>query len=428
MRVSFICGIVGPYERDLDPGATASETFYLHTSFLSIPSGKAAVRFGSRVYRVVENPADKDGDRRQLDLLFELKDTQTVEVLPATEKNVASVLWRLEAEFPEAVKSEEAWPEHVWPACKPAAEFVGTIDGCRHAEFVPLLLQAIDQLHGENFRQRLIGAVYESSAAPEEGFSALADHIASGCAVADEIFDYWAAEDRDHNSSTRRQEELKKPPPKESDPEKAKIQDLLRQVTQADEDAWRDSKRHLDTRLTKEQFGRLRAVKDVWVRTLLYSYYPGQCPPDWAETLFNDLKQLKRPPERFRELMDKLDDDDFDRREQATAELLRFSPTFASNPWAAPQDKLSPEAACRLRRVLEKVEKPELPRLLQRTISHLGWYAQEPQNRKLLDALRVSDCPNLMSRAAQQAFDENTKREEEEAARKHRFEKQDDKK
>ncbi len=117
-----------------------------------------------------------------------------------------------------------------------------------------------------------------------------------------------------------------------------------------------------------------------------------------------------------------LDDDDFNVRERATADLIEFGPALAAFLWAAPQEKLSPEAANRLRRVLEKVEKPQLPRLCQRTISHLGWNAEAPQNRKLLDALRMSDCPNLISCAAQQAYDESQKREEEDAATKRRLE------
>jgi hypothetical protein len=423
-RFSF-CGFDGPYERRLRPGETASETFYLHKPFLSIPPGKAAVQFGWRAYRIVEKSDDKDRGRGQLDLLFELKDKQTVEVPPATEVNVASVLRRLEAKFPEAAMSVEARSEHEWPGGEAAADFVSTMDGCRHKEFVPLLLRAIDPLHGENFRRRLIGTVYECVATPEEGFSALADYIASPCPVADEVFDYWTEEDEAHKDSDRRQERLKKPLPAESDPEKAKIQELLREVTRADEDAWRDSKKHLDTRLTPEQFARLRAVKDVWVRTLLYSHYPDQCPAGWVDALFNDLKQLTQPPERFRDLMAKLGDDDFEVREQATAELIRSGAEFAPYLWAAPQDKLSPEAANRLRRVLQRVEKPELPRLWQRTISHVGWYAEQPQNRKLLDTLRTSDCPSLIGRAAQQAFDEHEKREEEEAARNRRIENQD---
>ncbi len=139
MRRGLICGNIGPYEQRLYPGQTASETFYLHKGFLSVPAGKVAIHFGWRVYRIVEKPDEKDLDRRQLDLLFELKDTQTVEVLPATEKNVAATLQRLEAELPAAAKVEEAWPEHVWAGPEPSRQFVGTVDGCRHQELVPLL-------------------------------------------------------------------------------------------------------------------------------------------------------------------------------------------------------------------------------------------------------------------------------------------------
>jgi len=414
----LICGNIGPYEQDLYPGNTVSKTFYLHPSFLSIPSGKAAVRFGWRVYRIVDKPAEKDWDRRQLDLLFDLKDAQSVEILPATERNVAATLRNLEADLATVAKRLGPREDYAWCSDDPSAAFVDTIKGCRHKEFVPLLFRAIDQLPAADFRRQLVGVVYESSPTPEEGFSALADYLSSPSpAAADEVIDYWVQEEQAHEESKRRREELQKPLLPEPDPEKALSQKYFREIIEADEEAWKDSKRHPDTRLTKEQFDRLRAVKGVWVRTLLYSYYPDKCPAGWVDALFDDLKQVVRPPERFQKLLTDLDDDSFDVREQATAELIRSGPTFAWYLWAAPLDKLPPEAANRLQRVLEKVEKPELPPLWRRAISHFGWYPT-PQNQRLLDALTSSDCPSLVSRAAQEAIKEAKKRQADDDARK----------
>lgn len=420
-RGFIVCGNLGPYEYTLAPGGTASETFYLHPPHRSITPGPAAVRFGWYVFQIVDKPGAQEGDRKQLDLLFELKGAQTVEVLAASAQNIASVLRRIRASFPVVVKSVEHEPDHVWPPVEAEAHFVGTIAGCRHQEFVPLLLQAQDQLHGADCERQLIKAVYESSPTANEGFDAFADYLSRPSpAAAIEVFDYWADEDGAHEDSKRRREELKKPLPPEPDPEKARLQQFLRKSEQSREDAWIDSKRHLDLRLTAGQFARLRSVNDVWVRALVYSYYPGQCPAAWVDALFDDLRRLVRPPELFRKLAADLDDDDFDVREQATEELIRSGPAFAGYLWGAPLDKTSPEGAARMRRVMERVEKPDLPPLHRRVISHLGWYPT-PQNQRLLAALADGDC--LISRAAQDAMEEAKKREIEDAERERKISK-----
>ena len=54
--------------------------------------------------------------------------------------------------------------------------------------------------------------------------------------------------------------------------------------------------------LTKEQFSRLRGVKDAWVRALLFSHYPEQCPADWVETLHpavDMIRVINSPRVRF---------------------------------------------------------------------------------------------------------------------------------
>jgi HEAT repeat protein len=141
----------------------------------------------------------------------------------------------------------------------------------------------------------------------------------------------------------------------------------------------------------------------------LYSYYPDKCPAEWVDVLFADLKQAVRPPEPFQRLLADLNDDDFAVRERATAELVRLGPEIGSFLWAAPLDKLSAEAASRLQRVRANIEKPEIPPVCRRAISHFGWIPT-PQDRKLLDAIAKTDCPNLISNAARGAIDGAKKR------------------
>src|SRR5262249_50446525 len=151
-------------------------------------------------------------------------------------------------------------------------------------------------------------------------------------------FDYWTREDSNHEESKHRREELQRPLPNESDPKKAELEKFLRNMRQQEEEAWQDSKRHPDTRLTNEQFGELLGVRDVWVRALLYAHYPERCPADWVETLRQDFQQMVRAPERFDELLGQLDDNSFPVRERATAELIKSGPLFAWHLWAVPQD------------------------------------------------------------------------------------------
>src|SRR5262249_45824168 len=152
--------------------------------------------------------------------------------------------------------------------------------------------RAMDQLPAGQSRRQLVATIYESFPTPEEGFSALAGYLDSPRpAAAIEVFDYWTQQGREHEWSKRRQEELRQPLPPEPNPEKANSQKFWRQVQQSEDDAWKDSSRHADTRLTEKQFTRLLALKDVWVRALWYAHFPDRCPADWVAALHRNLRQ-----------------------------------------------------------------------------------------------------------------------------------------
>jgi hypothetical protein len=398
-----IIGNPGPYRRSLNPREMASKTFYLHKNFLSIPAGQAPFRFGWRVYKIADTPRDKLG-LGSLDLLFELKRTQVVEILPATEENVSATLRALEALFAGTAGRVADSEDYPWSSHDPSQEFVDTLDGCRHKEFVPLLFKAIDRLPSAQLRRRLVANVYESFATPDEGFDALVAYLSSSHpAGAVEVFDYWRSEEQEHEWSRHRQERLKAPPAQEPDPDKASEQRLWREMEQSEEDAWKTSKRHADTRLTSKQLEQLLTCRNVWVRALLHAYFPDRCPPAWVETLIKDLGQVVHRPERLQQLLDQLDDDSFAVRERATAEMIASGPELSCHVWTIPRKQLSFEVRRRLESVREALGKPELPRLWRRTISHLAW-EPNPGKQRLLDALRKTDCPNLVSQAAEEAF------------------------
>ena len=334
--------------------------------------------------------------------LFVVKSEQTIEIKPATEKNVTPVLRNLEAEFARIVELKERGASREWAFPGALTEWLRTIKGCRHKEFAPLLVRAIDWMPDGYDKDQLIATLYESFPTPEEGFAVLADYLSSTRpASALEVFEYWAQEDSAHKRSKERQAELKKPQPK----------DL---IAETDEEAWQSSKRHLDLRLTKEQFSRLRGIKDVWVRPLLYAHYPDHCPPEWVDVLLKDLKQIVRPPEGIAKLVAKLDDDDFKIREQATRDLLELCRTCNWPLRDVNEDKLSTEAVARVRRVRANFENLELPFLWQSTIRYLARNS-EPQAQKMFEILRTSDCRNPISEAAQEYFDIKQKRQKKRA-------------
>jgi hypothetical protein len=404
-RIGGLMGRIGPFERRLEPGQSDSELFYLHKGFLSIPSGRARLAFGWNVNGIVLEAREKGERQEVLDLLFRLKGEQNVDILPATEKNVLPVLGRLEAQVSEIVKQLDADRGDSWGWTEPVEAIVQTFKDSRHSQFVPLMILTIDRLPLSASRSELVEMVYECFATSRDGFDALFAYLSSSdIASADDVFEYWSIEERRHEYRKECLAELKEPLILDRNPEKADLQKRRRESLSEAEEVWKAAKRHLDTRLTNEQINRLCSIKSVWVRALLYAHFPKRCPKEWIAKLFGDLEAVARPPARFQELMKQLDDDSFRVREEATAALIASGPTFAWHLWAVPKVELSLEAAARLEKVLKQVKKPELPRLWRRTIFHLGWYKEAPY-QKVLNALRETDCPNLISQAAQEAYE-----------------------
>ncbi len=413
-KYDFICGFVGPYLHRLFPGDSASHTFYLHERFLEVPAGEVPLRFGWEVYRT-RKAATKGADSRRdetLELLFTLERTQTVKVLPATKENVATLLSKLEADFARAAKTVEGQKDYIWTNVDPTQPFVKTLVGSRRKEFVPLLLRALDRLPASVSRRQLVATVYESFDTPEKSFDVLANYLDSRCpATAVEVFHYWDRQESDHKDSARRQAELRETRKPSTDPERKQLDDFMLEITRSEEEAWRTSKRHLDTRLTEKQFERLLAVKNVWVRALLYDHFSDRCPAPWVGTLLADLRETAQPPKRLLKLLDQLDDDAFLVREQASKELAASRDAAIVYFWNISREKLSPEASRRLRQVMKGVEKPELPPLWRRSIAHFA-FSGKPHVRQMLEILRKGDPATLIAQTAQAAFEERQKRDE----------------
>lgn len=418
IRLSIGYGMIGPFVASIPPEG-ASQMFYLHRSFCEVPPGDVSVQFGWDVYRTIRNPMKKAQAKEVLwqpeilDRLFSLERTQSVKVLPATKENVTRVLRALEADFARVALECKGRNDYHSRSDEPAYDLVQTLGSCRHKEFVPLLLRAMDCLPGSHCRGELVGTVYDSFPTPAEGFNALANYLDSPrAAAAVEVFAYWKREQVEHEESKRRQEKLRNKPKIDTDSKQFNDEQSMWAILQSEEDAWRTCKRHLDTRLTREQLGRLLAVKNVWIRALLYTNFPEMCPADWVAALRTDLRRITRPPKRMQQLIAQLDDDSFEVRERASQELMDWRDSFAVYLWSVPKDKLSLEASHRLREVLRGLNRTELPPLPRRVLLHLA-FCDKPEARQFLDILRTTEPENLITREAQNAFEKHQKYEEE---------------
>jgi hypothetical protein len=395
-RAYGFIGMVGYGTTTLDPGVSESHTFDLHPDFLVIPAGNVPIRFGWHVYRLVPSKSEDRVFKQELELVFRREGIETVKVLPATQENVSGTLCGLEAEFHEAAERLAGETDYCQRCPDPADEFVKRIAGCRHKEFVPLLLRALDRLPSQQHRSKLVGAVYESFPTPEEGFAALAEYLSSSQpASAGDLFDFWCGEARKHESQKQWRSGL--------DPAKAAEEArLLRECFGDDEAARRPTRRHDDVRLSKGQFARLLVMENVWVRALLYAHFPDECPAEWVSSLFVDLDRLGSPPQRLGELLAALDDEEFEVRERASAELIASGSKLGFFLWTVPTEGLSPEAALRLRLVREQVEKPALPLLWQRVLSLLA-EDPRPHTQKMLAILLSPGSRSPIAPAARES-------------------------
>src|SRR5207248_2641838 len=105
---------------------------------------------------------EREGGRSEsvLELLFTRERTETIEVRPATTENLLPVRFDLEVEFLQ-LTAGKAQRDYIASYPDPADEFMTKISGCRHKEFVPLLLRSMDRVRSSHFRSKLAGMVYE---------------------------------------------------------------------------------------------------------------------------------------------------------------------------------------------------------------------------------------------------------------------------
>lgn len=385
---SGYAGMMGTQRIELPPGATLSHRFVLHHQFLSIPAGKATLRFGWHVDGMVDAPAGRGPGTPKK---FEIEHKKVIEVRPATAENVTAVLRRLEAELPKHL----AWNEshEGWNA-------IQVLHGCRHRQFVPLILRALEESPTSPIE--LVDTLYESFPSADEAFAASLEYLSRpNPAAACDVFVFWSQQRFRFDWKERKRQDLADR--SAASDSKADKEFYLGKIAEIDEE-WKASQRHGDARPSPAQWARLRAVKNVWVRALVYYYAPDQCPPEWVASLLGDLKGLSTPPAGFDERIARLDGDDFRDREDATAELLATGPAIANHLWALRGESLPAETRRRVALLKERIAEPTASRHVSRTLQFLA-ASDAPGNVAMLDALRHSPRPTMFGVEAQKAVE-----------------------
>ncbi len=142
------------------------------------------------------------------------------------------------------------------------------------------------------------------------------------------------------------------------------------------------------TDLSPAAWKTLTDVESVWTRSLTYVFFAQRCEKDWKESLFQDLRTQTQPlpSSQFDRLLADLDSDDFDVREQASARLMRLGERVEAQLRHAQDDPLSPEAARRVRGLLDKLRDVKQPPDCLRTLEWLA-SSDRPEAGEILEVL-----------------------------------------
>jgi hypothetical protein len=150
--------------------------------------------------------------------------------------------------------------------------------------------------------------------------------------------------------------------------------------------------------------------ESVWVRAYAYVTFPARCEDDWKAGLFRDLEEQGKPlpAARFARLLSDLDDDRFEAREAASAELGRQGERVESQLQKALDEPLSAEAKLRVKELLEKVKKERLSSACVDVVSRLG-YSEAPEAQEVLKVLAAGPSVSRLTIEAKAALERRDK-------------------
>ena len=163
-------------------------------------------------------------------------------------------------------------------------------------------------------------------------------------------------------------------------------------------DFWRKRK----TDLSPAAWKTLTESESVWTRALTFVVFPQRCGKEWKESLLQDLRTQTQPlpPSQFDHLLADLDSDDFDVREKASARLMRLGERVEAQLRHRQDGPLSPEAARRVRDLLDKLRSVKQPPDCLRTLEWLG-ASDRPEADEILEVLAQGARGRLADAAGQ---------------------------
>ncbi len=174
--------------------------------------------------------------------------------------------------------------------------------------------------------------------------------------------------------------------------------------------ATRDGLNYLQNRktdLSPTAWKTLTEADSVWTRALVYRFFPERCDKDWKAALLQELRTQTQPPpaSQFNRLLADLDDDDFNVREQASAQLTRLGERVETPLRHAQDGTLSPEARRRVDEILRKLRDEKEPPECIRT---LRWMESStmPETGEILEALAQGSPDDWLTRQAKKQLEQ----------------------
>ncbi len=163
--------------------------------------------------------------------------------------------------------------------------------------------------------------------------------------------------------------------------------------------------------LTAEQFQQLVSCHGVWTRALSYIAFPKRHDAVITDGLLVRLRDLNKPlPEaEFTRLLRRLDEENFDLREKASAELDAAGERVEAQLSRSRNQPLSPEVERRVRAALAKLQEAKQPRDCVNTLAYLRGL-DTPESQKALEVLAEGTADTWLRKEAAKILAEKKKR------------------
>jgi hypothetical protein len=332
------CLWVGPEysSRQLRPGDRLTQTAYLHHAYSNIAAGRVAIDITWDIG--VPAPDDK------ISVIASPSTRLLIDVLPSSEKNVASVKNRLTSKLTRGGLSKAE-----------KRQLGKSILYTTHRQFIPLAIRMIESRDEDFPRHSLLDFLCEFPADSEGICSRLVQFVLDPATELDgDIFERWRAR---------------------------------------------------KTPLAPDQLKRLMDAEDVWTRVLTYIVFGKRCDDTWTAALLVELREHDRPLDwsRFAHLLAALDHDAFEVREKASRALARLGERVVPQLRDSLHATLSLEARQRVLAALAEIKEFPLPKNRSWVIQYAR-NVNSRESRRVLEALAAGSPTAWLTKEARQAL------------------------